>query len=68
MMNKLRKYLFIFCIALSAAEMIMLILNLLDYVSCYSMDKINAYTIPTLIIIGGISMLLEYKYGKEENI
>lgn len=67
-MNKLRKYLFIFCIALSAAEMIMLILNLLDYVSCYSMDKINVYTVPTLIIIGGISMLLEYKYGKEENI
>lgn len=68
MMNKLRKYLFIFCIALSAAEMIMLILNLLDYVSCCSMDKINVYTVPTLIIIGGISMLLEYKYGKEENI
>lgn len=67
-MNKLRKYLFIFCISLSAAEMIMLILNLLDYVSCYSMDKINAYTIPTLIIIGGIFMLFEYKYGKEENI
>ena len=67
-MNKLRKYLFIFCIALSAAEMIMLILNLLDYVSCYSMDKINAYTIPTLIIIGTFLMLLEYKHGKEENI
>lgn len=67
-MNKLRKYLFIFCIALSAAEMIMLILNLLDYVSCYSMDKINAYTIPTLIIIGAFLMLLEYKHRKEENI
>lgn len=62
--NRISTILIVFITLLSIFEMVMLIFNLFNYISCYQMDKINYYTLPLLLMLGIILVIIELRYNQ----
>lgn len=62
MKNRLKIFVYVLYGIIFVFEMIILIANLFGIVDCYTLDKINLYTIPAMITFCIIIILLEFSH------